>query len=242
MNIRHLLSKLLTPFVVVALTCGVAAFSNTAEAKKLPEESPEGLKLVPKTKLSAVYMREGADFTSYDKVAILDCYVAFRKNWQRDQNSSLQPFKVKDEDVTRIKNEMADGLKKVFSKELTDKGTAVVTEAGTGVLILRPAIINLDINAPDTMQPGRTRSFATSAGEATLFLEVFDGVTGELLARVIDTEEMDQSSMRMRNSVTNSMDVDRMLKGWAETLAKYLQQARSSGAPVPSNSSAIPPK
>ena len=74
---------------------------------------------MPKTKVSAVYLRDGASFGGYTKVAILDCYVAFKKNWQREQNNGVNPFKVSDDDITRIKTELADEFKKVWTKELT---------------------------------------------------------------------------------------------------------------------------
>jgi hypothetical protein len=217
--------------LAVVFAIGAGTFSHTADAaKKFPEESPEGLKLVPKTKVNAVYLREGADFSGYDKVAILDCYVAFRKDWKRDQNSGANRFKVSDSDMTRIKTELAEEFKKVFAKQLADKGQTVVTTGGTGVLILRPAIINLDVAAPDTMDPG-SRSFSASAGQATLYLELYDGVTSELLARVIDAEEAGyQGQIGVRNSVTNRADAQRMLKKWADLLGTYLQNARASAA------------
>jgi len=219
---------------MVLTLCGAFASVN---AKELPAESPEGLKLVPKTKASAVYLREGADFSGYSKVAILDCYVAFRKDWQRDQNrNSANPFKVSDQDVARIKKELAEEFKIVFTKELTKKGEMVVEPGGvgTGVLILRPAIVNLDIVAPDTMDAGRSRTFSASTGQATLFLELYDGVSGELLARALDVEAGDTSSfIEVRNRVTNTADAQRVLKKWADMLGKFLQNSRASVGPAP---------
>ena len=96
------------------------------------------------------------------------------------------------------------------------------------VLVLRPAIINLDVEAPDTMQPGMTRTFSASAGQATLFLELYDSVTSELLARIYDAEEVDgMGFINVRNGVTNRADADRMLKKWADLLGTHLQDARA---------------
>jgi Protein of unknown function (DUF3313) len=237
MTFQCVTTRLQASVAAITLAVSLFALSDAAEARKaLPETTPEGLKLVPKTKVSAVYLREGVTFGGYTKVAILDCYVAFKKNWQRDQNTdSGQPFKVSDSDVTRIKTELADEFKKVFSKELTAKGQTVVTTAGPDVLILRPAIINLDVAAPDTMQPGITHSFSASAGQATLFLELYDSVTSELLARVYDAEEVDgMGFISVRNSVTNRSDATRMLKKWADLLGTHLANARA-GASTPAN-------
>lgn len=225
---------LTTALVTAVLGFGLLAFTTSAEAaKKLPEESPEGLKLVPKTKVSAVYLRDGVSFAGYTKVAILDCYVAFKKNWKRDQNEGPNPFKVSDSDITRIKTELADEFKKVWTKELTAKGQTVVTTTGPDVLILRPAIIDLDVGAPATMEPGITHTFSASAGQATLFLELYDSVTSELLARIYDAETVDDMGfISVRNSVTNRADADRMLKKWADLLGTHLQDARATTAAV----------
>lgn len=233
MTSRHAVMRLQTYAAAIAVAVSLFAISDATQARQaLPETTPEGLKLVPKTKVSAVYLRDGVDFSGYTKVAILDCYVAFKKNWQRDQNDdSVNPFKVSDSDVTRIKTELADEFKKVFTRELTAKGQTVVTTGGSDVLVLRPAIINLDVAAPDTMQPGMTRSFSASAGQATLFLELYDSVTSELLARVYDAEEVgDMGFIGVRNSVTNRSDADRMLKKWADLLGTHLANARARGS------------
>jgi uncharacterized protein DUF3313 len=216
-----------------ALAIGALGISDSAYAarNKLPPESPEGLKLQPKTQVSAVYLRDGADFSGYDKVAILDCYVAFKKDWKRDQNRD-RSFSVSDSDITRIKDELAAEFKKVFSAELTKKGQTVVTDAGPGVLILRPAIINLDVTAPDTMDAGMSSTFSASAGQATLFLELYDAVTGDLLARIMDAEDAGSIGgfVKVRNRVTNKDDADRMLRKWADLLGTHLQAARAGTA------------
>lgn len=234
-------SRLATAALAVALAVGAVAFGPAAVAAsdKLPEVSPEGLKLLPKTKASAVYMRDGADFSAYDKVAILECPVAFRKNWQRDTNRDGLA-RVSDSDVTKIRAALSAEFQKVFSKELTAKGQTLVTDGGTGVLILRPAIINLDIEVPNTLAPNRY-TFTDSAGQATLYLELYDGVSGELLARVLDSQLAgDRNTARLRTSSSNKADANRMLTEWANQLGTYLQHARES-APAAAAPAAAPP-
>ncbi len=220
-------------FLSLALLLLTTSVSFASRKEKLPEVSPEGLKLVKDTKLAAVYMKEGADFSGYDKVTILDCYVAFKKNWQREKNR--EHFgSVSDRDVTRIKSELADEFKKVFSEELTKKGEEVVTTAASDVLLLRPAIVNLDITAPDTREPGISYTIAASAGQMTLYLELYDSVTSELLARVMDPEEMDAFGFyAVSNEVTNRAAADRLLKKWADILGDFLVHARTTGESTP---------
>jgi hypothetical protein len=225
-------TNLIGAALAVALAFGVIGTVNAADP--LPAYSIEGLKLVPNTKVSALYLREGADFSSYDKVTLLDCYVAFKKNWKRDHNSASS-MKVSDEDMTRIKNYLAEEFKKVFTARLTTKGEQVVAAPAPGALVLRSAIINLDVVAPDAHnQIGRTFTSAASAGQATLYLELFDSVTGELLARALDVESAGaRGYIGMRNGVTNRSDANVMLKKWADLFATFLKDARvATSVPV----------
>ena len=158
--------------IIISVFVLMAASLAMAKAD-LPAVSHDGLHLMPDTKLRAVYMKPGADLSEYDKIALLDTYVAFRKNWQRDHNNE-EPFdqRVSDKDMKEICDRVAREFTKEFTKVLsTEGGHQVVTDAGDGVLILRPAIINLDINAPDIMSAGMSQTFVASAGSMTLYMD-----------------------------------------------------------------------
>lgn len=207
----------------------VFALAATAVAAKqdLPAVSHDGLHLVPDTKAAAVYMKPGADLGEYDKIALLDTYVAFRKNWQREHNEEV-PFseRVDDKDMERIKKRAAEEFAAVFTKVLsTEGGHQMVTEGGTGVLILRPAIMNLDVTAPDIMTAGISHTIVSSAGSMTLYLELYDGKSGDIIARIIDSRSADDMGVaQVANSVTNKANFDRVLRRWAEALNDHLAQ------------------
>ncbi len=94
------------------------------------------------------------------------------------------------------------------------------------VLLLRPAIIDLDINAPDRPTAGRSRTFTASAGAATLFIELFDSVNGTIIGRAIDRQAARRAGGRMSwsNGVTNSAEARRMFRHWADVLRDFLDQ------------------
>jgi hypothetical protein len=235
MQIRHRRPFTVDGFVQAVLVLALMALPGipAAQAKeKLPETSPEGLVLQKDTKLEVVYLRPGVNFGGYDKFAILECAVAFRRDWQQDQNSST-PFRVSKEDMDRIKTTLGDEFKKVFVAELQGKGGYQIVDAGApDVLILRPAIINLDVQAPNpNMQPGMSATFSASAGQMTLYLEIFDSVTSQILARVIDAEAgQDAGRIQMQSGVTNKVEADRILKKWAGILRGALDTARAKAA------------
>jgi hypothetical protein len=195
---------------------------------KLPETTPEGLVLQNDTRMAAVYKRPGASIAEYDKIALLKAYVAFRKNWVKDFNRNEGfNMQLRDRDVKRIRSELAEEFGKVFTEVLSTKGGhQMVAEGGDGVLIIRPAIINLEVTAPDLMEPGRQDDYAASAGQMTLYMELLDGVSGELLYRVIDPEAAGNDVWRIRNRVTNRADADRVLRRWATLLNDHLARVK----------------
>jgi len=217
--------------LAIGLLLAVPALAPAADSP--PAESHDGLRLVSSKNADVLYTRPGASLAGYKRIALLDCYVAFRKDWQRDQNSGS--LKVKSSDMQRIKRELAERFREVFTEELQkDGGYALTTEAAEDVLIMRPAIIDLDVTAPDVMTAGRSYTFATDAGSMTLYVELFDGSSGEILARVVDREHARENvRMMWQNSVRNSVEAERMLKKWAGLARTALERARSGLPPQP---------
>ena len=183
----------------------------------------DGLELVPESKADVAYIRPGTDFSGYNKLLILEPEVAFKKNWKRNHRN------VKDKDMERMRQDLAELFQEVFTQELqTEGGYQIVEDAAEDVLLLRPAIIDLDVTAPDTMSAGRSRTFTNSAGAATLFVELFDSVSGEILARAVDREEARQSStFRYTTRSSNKADARRMLARWADLLRDRLDEMRA---------------
>jgi hypothetical protein len=209
--------------------------TTVAEATQ-PEVSFDGLERRTVDGLRDVYVKPGATLEPYTKVAILECYVAFRKNWQRDYNRTARGVgqRIKQEDMTRIKQEVAQEFQRVFVEVLQEQGGyEVVTEAGDDVLLLRPAIRNLDVAAPDKKAPGMTTTIVTSAGQMTLYLELYDSATGDIIARVTDRRISRANGGAQRsNSVVNRAEADRILRRWADILRSHLDAAKASKADV----------
>lgn len=217
-------TRLLLSTLMLILATGAGA------RDKLPETTPEGLVLQHDTKMAAVYMRPGASLAEYDKIALLKAYVAFKKNWVREHNRE-EGFEqqLRDKDVKRIRRELAEEFNKVFTEVLSTKGGhQMVAEGGDGVLIIRPAIINLEVTAPDLMTAGMQNTYAANAGQMTLYMELLDGVSGELLYRVIDPEAAGNEMWEVRNKVTNKADADRVLKRWATLLNDHLAKVQAA--------------
>jgi hypothetical protein len=199
-----------------------------------PQSTPDGLQLTKSTKNRLVYVKPGAELTPYKRVAILDCYVAFEKDWEKDYNDSRMGLegRVTDRDVDRMKAGLAAEFKKVFTRELQDKGGyEVVDTAAPDVLVLRPALINVEVAAPDLMTAGISATIVRSAGQMTLYLELWDSTTNTLLARVVDTEaDRGTGFAQAGGTVRNKQAADDILTAWADRLRSALQSANAAAA------------
>jgi hypothetical protein len=209
----------------------VLGSGNALAAKDLPRETPEGLVLQKGKVADALYVRPGVDFSVYNRVAILECPVAFTKDWQKDQQRSGK--RIKTADMAEIKAGLSAEFRKIFIEELQAKGGYQVVETGgEDVLVLRPAIIDLDVTAPDTMSAGRSYTLSESAGAMTLYLELYDSVTGQLLAKAIDRRsDPSMGGIQWSNGVTNRADADRILRRWASALRERLDEVHGKSKP-----------
>jgi hypothetical protein len=181
--------------------------------------------------MAIVYAEPGADLAQYQRVMLLEANVAFKKNWARDQSrgsANKLGAGVNSRDIEKIKNNLSQEFDAVFRKTLEDGGYEVVDQAAEDVLLVRPAIINLDVNAPDTMSAGRSNTYTTSAGEMTLYIEIYDSVTGDLIAKAMDrkADTTRHGYYTWTNSVTNAAAARRILKGWAGILLDALNEAK----------------
>jgi len=208
----------------------LATISVTTMAKnknELPDYTVEGLKRITNPKdLAIVYAEPGAHLAQYDRVYLVEPYVAFKKNWQRDQNRG-HGMKVKNTDMDRIKIGVKELFMEVFTKELENGGYTLANERAEDVLIVKPAIIDLDVNAPDIMSAGRSNTYASTAGSMTLYLELYDSETDDLLAKALDPKaDRDTGFMQWQTGPANRAAAKRMMKPWAEALRKGLDRAR----------------
>ena len=173
-----------------------------------------GLSLSKTATWHSAFIDPEADFSVFRRVSVLEPHVAFRSNWQRDQNRS-RSRNVRASDVERIKEDVAGLLKDVFVERLEAAGYDVVNVADEDVLVVRPAIIDLDITAPDVRSTGRSRTYAASTGAATLFVELFDSLSSDLIGRAVDRRSAGRSGgfAMQNNRVTNRADARREFSG-----------------------------
>ncbi len=208
----------------------VSAIAPAVAKDDWPEVTIEGLELVEKDRRGEIYADPDIDWSQYTQIMLDPATVAFRRNWKRDQNR-YQPFKVRASDMEKIKTSLSELFDEVFSKELSENGEYTITDqTGDEVMRIKPAIVDLDVYAPDTVNSStRNVQITDSAGKMTLKLEIYDSVTGDLIAVASDRQEAPRRGYgQWTSSVSNRADAKRMLQRWAKDLVKRLDEARGA--------------
>jgi uncharacterized protein DUF3313 len=214
-----------TPRALVAsalAACLLASVAAPVAAKK-PPENWDGLELKKVKGIDRVYVRPNVQFTPYKSVILDATEVEFSKNWEKSFDFHDRPSA---SDMERIKRQLSELMHERYLKELVDHGYTVVDTPAEDTLRVGTAIIDLFINAPDTSDPGISKSYTTSAGRMTLVLEARDGPTGQLLARAVDKREDDNFGGRLTwtNSTTNMNDARIIIDVWAKQLREALDR------------------
>jgi hypothetical protein len=218
-------SKRGLPALIVSAMLLCVSQLSIAEEKAETKRTYDNLVAVEESAMAMAYIDPDADFSVFKRVAILEPFVAFRSNWQRDQNRS-RSRNVSSRDMERIKSDVATQFERVFTERLEAAGYEVVEGANEDVLLLRPAIIDLDITAPDTRSAGRSRTFTASTGAATLYMQLFDSLSGDIIGRAADRQSVRSGggTVSWSNSVTNTADARRMFGRWADRLIAFLDK------------------
>jgi len=197
----------------------IAAFGGSAIAAPYVATAPvsyEGLVAVQSRNLDKLYVRPNADLARYQKVMIDPVTVEFSKEWDRSVNDRRYVTRVRPEDARRIAEETTANVDGILADAFKARGYEIVAAPGAGVLRLSPHVTKLFVNAPDILPPGKTKSLAREAGEATMILEARDASNGTLLAVVADhgtAQEMLRLSRA--NNVTNTFWFDGMFRRFA---------------------------
>jgi len=178
--------------------------------------------------MERAWLKPGEDFSQYHRVGLLECFVGFKKHWRMNHPG------VDTHDIERIKKSLAEEFKKVFSEELEKNGYKIATSPADDVLLVRPAIIDLDIAAPDTntMDDVDSVTFTASAGNMTLYVELYDSVSNEILARAVDRRAARHIGDVEETSISSNLaDAQRLLKHWADLLVEKLDEYHGKKRP-----------
>lgn len=213
-----------------ALLLAVLMATIPIEARRSMPANWDNLVRVDSKFLAGAYILPGADFRPYTKLMLDPTEVAFKKNWQRDYNSTTRGLgaRISNADVEKAMERARDGFTEVLTKAYTDAGYQIVTAPGDDVLRVRTGVVDLDVNAPDQMRAGRSTTYADYAGAATYVIEVHDSMTGAILGRAVDRRAAgDTSVFFIRNRATNNNDFKKLFRKWADASVNGLNALKA---------------
>lgn len=224
----------------IALTgvLAITACANTTTGTASATTTDDGLVLQETTSFDELYLRPGANLQNFASYGLEPCEVSFRKNWLRDQNQQRVDVsnRVTQKNADEISRSLSEQCGKYLREALDETPTLNVvdnlvntSEGGQNVLVLRPSVVDLDINAPETDGPGIVRNYTRSFGEMTLVLELADATTGEVLARAVEKRRgPDRAFLQRSNTLTNKAETDRILRRWSEQVRASLDSGLTS--------------
>ena len=203
--------------LALALETGCASDPRPIEYEAKPATA-DGLYRVRSYRVSAAFVKPGADFSQYTGLVIDP--VTLSTTTPLDENST-------------------DRLKKIFQEAFErqlgrSKVFAVVSKAGPDVLRVSGHIVNLSVDVPPYR--GGEMNFVVTAGEMTLVLDVRDSRTGTPLARMADKRKIAPSSAGLvsgyqSNAVNNWGAVREICNDWARLLRSGLDDLHQ--IPIP---------
>jgi len=176
----------------------------------------EGLEQV-ESRFQVTFRRPGAAFDRYTRLAMLDTFVEFRDEWLIDQNRTRSTSTALGPDSeTTTATRIAEDFAAAFADTLGDEGYETIgPAAGIDVLLLRPALLRVDVSADLYAVTDFNSQLSGLQVSFTLYLELYDSVSGTLLARMIDQKA---------DSVRDRADVRRIFRQWARNLAAALER------------------
>lgn len=203
---------------VVALAAGCAA-------DRPPEEvTSDGLARVPAPSEAGVFRTPGANFTKYRRIILEPPSISFVENW-REKHPEVTTA-----ELARILHESVELFRQEFTRELIEVGPyEFAEELGPDVLLVIPAIEDLDIGAPDQGNVIRPISMKITG-------DLRDAMSSEVVARVITYQPSERFSMygwRAANRATNAHEQRMAFMKWSRRVHEALGVAKTERPRTP---------
>jgi hypothetical protein len=209
------------------IALGISMSVALASCRSLPgpeESTADGLVRVPSRKAGGVYRAPGAPFDQYTRFIVEPLTVDFVENWRKHHKD------VSDKEVRRMRDEAARDFLEEFREVLVEEGGYTMANSpGENVLLLAPALTELDVPAPES-ESVDTRTLSPRRPSMTLTGELRDSVSGKLVGRVIHIapgERYGFNELRPANRVTNAHEIRLVYAEWVRLLREALNVAKT---------------
>ncbi|HEU4781559.1 MAG TPA: DUF3313 family protein, partial [Steroidobacteraceae bacterium] len=202
------------------------ALATGCAADRPPEEiTPDGLARVPSRSAGGVYRAPEATFTQYRRIILEPPSISFVRDWAKKHEE------VSETEIQRIRAESLTLFREEFTRELVDRGPyEYADDPASDVLLVVPAIEELDIAAPDAGVAPGTRTYTSGPVTMKLTGDLRDALTGKVVGRVITYQSAERypfNDMRVANRVTNAHEQRQVFAKWARLVREALNVAKT---------------
>jgi len=184
----------------------------------------DGLVRVPSRRVAGVYRLPGASFVEYRRIMLEPPTISFAPEWQKNHQD------VSAAELTRIRTESAKLFREEFTRELIDRGPYELTDdLAPDVLIVNPAIEELNIPAPETSVSPGERSYTTGPVKMKVTADLREAATGKLVGRLTMFEGNERypfNELRLANRATNAHEQRVAFAKWSRILNEALAVAK----------------
>jgi hypothetical protein len=206
---------------------GLFALLTACAANRPPAETTaDGLVRVPSRPEGGVYRDLDADFTHYKRLMIEPLTVEFVKEWRKQHPD------VSDHEVRRIETETSKHFVEAFTEILVDEGPFEMAEVREAdVLVVVPRMLDLRIPAPETESDTGFQTYSPHPVSMQMTGELRDGLSGNVLLRVIMLEPEDRPKFRQSrgpNRISNAREIRDSLEKWSRLVREAIDVAKAS--------------
>ncbi len=208
------------------------------------EITADGLYPVKRSSFHDAWVKPGADVSSYDKIWLELASVSYKRHPDaRRHRGTRSNFALSDRQMDDFRRYFLEEFERELAK---DELFGLTEAAGPTVLRIQAHIIDLIVKVPTEQSARREFIFTSSTAKMTLILELYDSISGEILARVADRREArqpgrDASDLYYSSSVTNVDALRRTFRRWARILRRRLDEVAQLGPiELPAEGSATP--
>jgi hypothetical protein len=190
----------------------------------------DGLRPLLNTRFSRAFARPGLELSRYSRIWLESAGVEYgeapESPYGGQIDSATAPLK---------RDELEAELLATFREFLfADGGWKVAEAAGADVLLVRVALVDVDVYVPPEPISSRTRVILEASGRATLLLSAHDSTTNEALVRFADRRDFESAvGPRQSTSLTNRQQVRRTIEAWAQLARVRLDELRTVRLPAP---------
>jgi hypothetical protein len=191
--------------------------------------SEEGLQRMTGSTFDEVWVRPGLKVSGYRGIVLEPTSVAYREVGERISyeaprlRADRDGFPIPADQRARIERSFQDRLAQALDDSAEYRRVAA---PAPDTLSLRAVLVDFVSKVPPEGSFGRTDTYVTSVGEATLVIELWDSERDELMARAVDHRRAGPTGTRLirANHVTSWAEIDRQMQRWAGEARQLVDQ------------------